>query len=483
MTSRNSSPERHQVTKQTVKFLQCHTGMTCAVALVVGFIGSLISLRYFDTPYFWAAILWAGVFVWLSTVVGRSVPKLITIHLAAVAAAVGLAEGYGRLRQGPEVRFDKVYDDPRYWMHDDILGYAPSPNFILPSARRLVGNELIYDVKYSIDANGLRRSHPNGSVPSAAPCVIFFGGSFTFGEGVNDDETMPYRVALRAREPIHVYNFGFPGYGPHQMLSALEHGVVDRVIRNCDSRLVAIYQAISHHVNRAAGLSPWDPHGPRYRLAPDGRIQFTGPLHERHDDCKAVRSVLQQISRQLERSRIWRKMHNYKFAFPDDQLPLFTKIVERAENIVEAMGGVFHVIVWDTNPDGRKVAEALRNENVALHLISRILTDYEHHPERYTLHPYDLHPNAFAHGRIAAYVADHILRLAPPSAVHPPNGQARAACHSQVKTAEVFGFEGIGHPMLKVQRDAARGGRGSGLPRSSWPTCRRSAALASTFWA
>jgi hypothetical protein len=71
---------------------------------------------------------------------------------------------------------------------------------------------------------------------------------------------------------------------------------------------------------------------------------------------------------------------------------------------------VFHVILWDTTSDGRKVADALQNENVALHLISRILPDYEHRPERYRLHPHDLHPNAFVHRRIAAYVADNILR-------------------------------------------------------------------------
>lgn len=46
--------------------------------------------------------------------------------------------------------------------------------------------------------------------------------------------------------------FGFHGYGPHQMLSALESGLA-RSIADCDTRHV-IYLALVEHVQRSAGL-------------------------------------------------------------------------------------------------------------------------------------------------------------------------------------------------------------------------------------
>jgi hypothetical protein len=55
-----------------------------------------------------------------------------------------------------------------------------------------------------------------------------FGCSFTFREGVEDREAMPYLVGELSK--YIVYNFGFHGYGAHQMLSALEYGIVDRIV-------------------------------------------------------------------------------------------------------------------------------------------------------------------------------------------------------------------------------------------------------------
>ncbi len=83
-------------------------------------------------------------------------------------------------------------------------------------------------------------------------CVLFFGGSFTFGEGLNDNETMPYSVGIKMKGKYQVYNFGFHGYGPHQMLSAIEHNMVNDII-SCKQKYV-IYQALVTHADRSGGF-------------------------------------------------------------------------------------------------------------------------------------------------------------------------------------------------------------------------------------
>jgi hypothetical protein len=74
---------------------------------------------------------------------------------------------------------------------------------------------LIYDVTYTIDADGLRIAAGLDENPHDNRCMLFFGCSFTFGEGVDDHEAMPYVAGTLAN--LRAYNFGFPGYGPHQM--------------------------------------------------------------------------------------------------------------------------------------------------------------------------------------------------------------------------------------------------------------------------
>ena len=83
------------------------------------------------------------------------------------------------------------------------LGYAPYPNRVV-EAWKIVGSDRIYDVTYTIDSHGLRKTPGITASAAARSAFLFFGGSFTFGEGLNDDETLPYQFAkeLRFTHPV-----------------------------------------------------------------------------------------------------------------------------------------------------------------------------------------------------------------------------------------------------------------------------------------
>jgi hypothetical protein len=110
---------------------------------------------------------------------------------------------------------------PSFCADDPELGYRIAPReHIYRRAKTLPGGSQIYDVSYSIDAEGVSTT-PAGKGSGAAP-VFFFGDSFTFGEGVSNGQTL---AAAFARVTEHgTVNFGVPGYGPHHMLRMLELG-------------------------------------------------------------------------------------------------------------------------------------------------------------------------------------------------------------------------------------------------------------------
>ncbi|MCC7202143.1 MAG: SGNH/GDSL hydrolase family protein [Nitrospirae bacterium] len=95
-------------------------------------------------------------------------------------------------------------------VEDKYLGWKPKANSI--------GKHVYYsnfNVEYVIDENGYRKiKKPKEPVSS----IYFFGDSFTFGQGVSDDDTFPSIIKRKyVKEDISVYNAGVLGYGIVQM--------------------------------------------------------------------------------------------------------------------------------------------------------------------------------------------------------------------------------------------------------------------------
>jgi hypothetical protein len=74
----------------------------------------------------------------------------------------------------------------------------------------------------SSNSRGVRGTaeHPPGRVPDRWRVVVL-GDSFTFGEGVGDDETYPSRLQALLGSDAEVINLGVHGYGHDQMLIRL----------------------------------------------------------------------------------------------------------------------------------------------------------------------------------------------------------------------------------------------------------------------
>ncbi len=131
----------------------------------------------------------------------------------------------------------------------------------------------IYKANYTIDSNLLRETRS----AETGPTIVFFGDSFTFGEGLNDVDTLPQAFADLLGRKQRVLNLGFSGYGPQQFLAELQTGRFDEVI-GAQPRLF-VFMTFAGHAERTACKPIWMRWGPRYALE-NGQVALKGACYE-----------------------------------------------------------------------------------------------------------------------------------------------------------------------------------------------------------
>ena len=168
-------------------------------------------------------------------------------------------------------------DSGSFHQEDQLLGYKPQPNFQISAIHKLDGR-VVYDVVYSSDEYG-RRVTPVEDSTQRTEFILFFGGSYTFGWGVNDNQTLPYYVARFAPE-YEPYNYGVAGYGPQHMLVQLKSNKMD--VEVGETQGILIYTFIENHVNRTIGSMKVTlnrgAHMPFYTMDAEDRIRQNGTL-------------------------------------------------------------------------------------------------------------------------------------------------------------------------------------------------------------
>jgi hypothetical protein len=376
------------------------------LAAVAAALFSLLAWQQLRVPVFWIALAWTVVCSVCFSRARARAWRAVWFNLGAVILILGLADAYVGFGEegGPQTR-QEFSNGGGFFVTEREMGHRPAAG-ATTMARMYYGDEQIYDVVYTINADGLRISPPEAPTDPAR-CVLFMGDSYTFGEGVNDDETMPYQVGIKTHAQWRVRNFGFSGYGPHHMLAALETGLVERAAQ-CDPQYV-IYQVHPHNVLRSAGKWWWDRYGPRYVLQPDGRVVREGNFSDH--------AMPGWVSGFVEQSALAHRIEDNPTTTPAD-VDLFNAIVKRSRGLLEERypGIQFVVLYWDVT-DGevftRMFNDGSATEQFVIHPMSHILPDWNHMQEKYTL-PHDVHPNALAHGIIADYVVTHVLQTERP---------------------------------------------------------------------
>jgi hypothetical protein len=141
----------------------------------------------------------------------------------------------------------KTLDNKALLIRNKILGYTPRPNSEA-YVKQLYKGELSYEAIYSFD-NYSRRITPV-SKSKKPRFILFFGGSRTFGEGVNNNETIPYFVSKKMPN-YYPYSYSYSAWGPNQFLAILKERKLE--IEIPQKQGIAIFFMIESHINRAVG--------------------------------------------------------------------------------------------------------------------------------------------------------------------------------------------------------------------------------------
>jgi hypothetical protein len=394
---------------------------TLPLVLLLPALSRLAEIAQVDVAIQPLAIGFAGTAVWLfvvaMAVVRQPTTQNVLVTVASVSFCLALGEiGFRYLNASGalDITSDEVH------VADPDLGYRLPPGQKI-TAREVSGEKVIFNVTYTVDANGYRMT-PAG--PRTAPCrALFFGDSFTFGWGLPDDQTIPNQFMIASEGQYSGYNLSISGYGPHQMLQLLQTGRVDRLIGEGPVHLV-VYQGLYAHVARAAGRTNWDLRGPRYALAEGGEaVTYVGPFH-RNGSASLLRLL-------LHNSEIFTFLHQFAVGIDlprAEDVPLYMAILKQTKREVERRyaRGAFVVVFWQVQDEVEESGLDLLNELAEAGLdvvpVSRILPDLDLNRKAYALAPLDWHPN-----RVAAYkIAQFLAREVGVRQCHPDAREVRA---------------------------------------------------------
>lgn len=331
------------------------------------------------------------------------------LSLLAVEILLSVIEGPG----AADERYTKGYSE-RIRINGGALGYAAAPSKSI-HAWKIVGNDRVYDVTYTTDSHGFRVTpgfEPGASIGST---IAFFGCSFVFGEGLNDDETLPSHLAARLGFRHRIVNAGFSGYGPHQMLRLLEldrlEGVVDEPLRT------AVYVALPSHAYRAAGRVWWDPVGPEYHLDREHLVRYVGAFTDVPENwVPAYYKLLQLI--EVSRRSLFVDRFMRVFIDPrdneardasdaEDLAILHASIVQRTAQLLQKKyGAALHVLLWDNDTH---LSELMLQQLAARDIPVIKVSDYIPLEEQAAFRiPRDGHPTSAANRVLAQALAERI---------------------------------------------------------------------------
>lgn len=336
----------------------------------------------------------------------RSFVKQVCFNLTAVFIAFFIYEVWPvstHAETGSHMEGTYTQD---YFGDNEVLGYGPSKDSMAITSRMVLNgsNKVVYDVVYTI-RQGLRYT-PNSKTNSKKQ-ALFFGGSFMFGEGLNDDETMPYYFNEFKNRQFEVRNYGFHGYGPHQALANIESKVVkDEELLDADTVNV-FYFFIPTHISRAKGSS-WDQGGPRYEVV-DGKLSHEGSFKENR--IWLLRNKFgEKVLTIWNRSKIYNNLFHPEV--DDKDILRAALIFERMNALLAEKNMNFAVVLSKSSAiesETKKYArdsllQLLNEKGIANYRIEEIIHDYENSGDKYTIKN-EGHPNSLHNKLIAKFLA------------------------------------------------------------------------------
>lgn len=329
--------------------------------------------------------------------------RIIFLNLVVIFTIAAIFETVFVIREmrHREAQSSMVLENVYVAEPDDYLGWKLYKNTSRVS-RKYVGGNLIYEAMISVDSNGLRISPP--CLDPCTGAVLFFGNSCTYGEGVHDSLTLPWQFSIMTGQVFQVYNFGMYGYGPHQMFSQINQGIVESIVTEKVKHVV--FQTLyPEQAYRSSGYFDWNINCPKYTLDKNKEPVFSG-------NYKKPRPYFRTLSGILAKSAALRHLSSRQPKNPltPEEKELYATLILRSKNYMDEKfnNPVFHMVLWDwSDGSDTELFEKLKQEGIRIHDARDIFPENPASLE-YRINKYDTHPSAIGYRFIAEYIAKEI---------------------------------------------------------------------------
>ena len=290
------------------------------------------------------------------------------------------------------------------WGSRPELGWGPKRPGRYAAEKRVDGRT-IYKVSYTIDGDLLRHTTTSAS----GPVVAFFGDSITFGEGLDDPDTLAQSFADLA-PGFDAVNLGFSAYSPSQVLRELQVGMFDQ--RLAGARAFVLLTG-PWHSERTACKPNFSVRAPRYESV-DGKVEYKGPCFS---------GLMQHVEEFYKETASYRVFLAPLLERPSHgDLETYVAIVGAVAKITREKYGVPLVVLYVPPPDhyldGTGFTDAAlrgRLQAAGIHLVDATLPG----AKNILTIPGDGHPSALANRLQARKLLDD-LGATLPDVLKPP---------------------------------------------------------------
>jgi hypothetical protein len=359
-----------------------------------------------------------AVSLWLGIVSG-----LVAFHFRKLQVLIAISSTFvllGMLEFGAWILDARCAPDSKVYSYsgDPPVGFIaehPAVGYAFRGPARLwvtatIGDEVIYDsVRYSIDTFSRRTCEPTVESPRHA---LFFGGSFAFGEGLTNQQTISCQFQAVSGNQYQSYNYAMMGWGPSQTYNQLGF---DDLFEDIQQRSgIAVYSFIGEHIRRTT----WNisnaaeyPEYPFFALSKNGDLE--GPFKTR--DRRRLRVATQSFRFLHDYSPLFRTVVNPSLirAESDEEAVLTTARVLAAarRRYQNRFDGEFIVLLWPRSRLLRDLENLLIKELSTLGVPVVQVPPLPGPAQHAYLHPKDSHPNAEETAWIAKSLHGEVLSL------------------------------------------------------------------------
>ncbi len=221
---------------------------------------------------------------------------------------------------------------------DTILGYQPLKG--IQNHKLYKDGQLIFNKFYTISENNYRIT-PRINNLQIKDLINFFGGSITFGWGLDDDETLPFFFQKYFKNSL-INNYAISGYGAHQAYTQITK--INNMVGD-----INIFVTFKNHIPRSSCKRDFSLGTPRY-IIKDKKIYQKGFCGSINLGKFRLPEIILKIIKKSEIKILIDKIYLRKFLFDKEGLDLYLNLINEINLFIKNQNKKF-IIAYISEDD------------------------------------------------------------------------------------------------------------------------------------